>query len=487
MKAVFHTGVRSDFGDTLGDSPWCLSPLGGKPLLEYWFEWAALLGVGEVRLVLGDGAFDIESYCGDGSRWGLQIVYGFLKDGVAPESYLRRTSSAWDDGLLYICGPVFPQRLTPDPSSFGPLATEDMTWLEQDGGHAICLLSNSTQDIHAFLKGTLPSANGRWRDLGLAPLLMRDIKDYYALNMRLVRGESSRYVSQGYGGRDGTSIGYNVQLPPSVELRPPFSIGNDCRFHPLAVIGPNAVIGSSVIVDSQTEISDSVILDGTYLGRNLEVKHKIVTGTKIISPDDGAIIEITDPWLLAKLEAPVSFSDGLRLAAGWVLSVMLVLTQALPFAFLYPWIRRSGGGLFRSSPRLGRGQRVLELPFWVSVKPSSLKVRIFIALALDLFPLLVCAACGRLWLCGHMPLHPERDQALRKRLHRYFPAAIIYPARLLAASDDPALEIANALYYERYASLRDDLRTVFRTFSMRLLNALSEDSGASAFFSETPR
>ncbi|MEI8205474.1 MAG: hypothetical protein WCG03_01195, partial [Kiritimatiellales bacterium] len=75
MKAVFHTGVHSALSDLPGDSPWCLAPLGGKPLLEYWFEWAAQLGANEVRLVLGDGAFEVESYCGDGSRWGLKIDY----------------------------------------------------------------------------------------------------------------------------------------------------------------------------------------------------------------------------------------------------------------------------------------------------------------------------------------------------------------------------------------------------------------------------
>jgi hypothetical protein len=34
--------------------------------------------------------------------------------------------------------------------------------------------------------------------------------------------------------------------------------------------------------------------------------------------------------------------------------------------------------------------------------------------------------------------------------------------------------MAYALYYERYASLREDLRTVARTFIVRLLGALSE-------------
>jgi hypothetical protein len=474
MKAIFHTGIRSTLGDRLGAVPWCLVPFGGKPLLEYWLEWAVSLGVDDVRLVLGDGAFEIESFCGDGSRWGLKITYGFLKDGVAQESYVRRLSTTWEEGLLYICGPVFPQRLSVETGPINPKVLERATWLTHDKGQVLCLLSTHAQDIQAFSKGTLPAVQANWSDLGLEPLLVRDLKAYYDVNMRLIKGENRRYVSQGYGGRDGTSIGYNVQLPPSVELIPPLTIGNDCRFHSIAVIGPNAVIGNHVIVDSQTELADSIVLDGTYLGRNLEIKRKIVTGTKIISPDDDIIVEIADPWLVATLEAPVRFSDGLRLVVGWLLAILLTLVQALPFALLYPWIRLSGGGLYRVSSRLGRRERVVQLPEWITLIPASLKVRLFVGLGLDLFPVLVRAACGCLWLCGHAPLHPERDQAMRKRLHRYYPAAIIYPAPQQTAYSDPAIEMANALYYERYASLLEDCRTVFRTLTRRLLNALSE-------------
>ena len=474
MKAVFHTGLRSALGDMLGANPFCLTPFGGKPLIEYWMEWAASLQADEVRLILGEGAFEVESYCGDGSRWGLKVSYGFMKDDAPREAYLRRTPSLWDNGLLYIGGPLFPQRLDGEAPSMKFKTLESKTWLAQDEGKTFCLLSTDTQDLHAFLKGTLPAATGSWAEMGLAPLYVRDSKTYYDINMRLVKGENQRYVSQGYGGRDGVSIGYNVQIPPSVELIPPFTIGNDCRFHAIAVIGPNAVIGNRVIVDSQTELSDSIVLDNTYLGRNLEIKHKIVTGTKIISPEEDVVVEIEDPWLVATLTAPVQVADGIRLLAGWVLALFLTLAQALPFALLFPLLRLSGRGLFRLSPRLTRRNRVRQLPEWETLKPASWGVRLFLGLGLDLFPVLAYAACGRLWLCGHTPLHPERDVEMRKRLHRYFPAAISYPARQRSSYTDPAVEMANALYYERYASLREDFRAVFRTYILRLLGSLSE-------------
>ncbi len=476
MKAVFHTGTPAAWGLELGDRPWCLAPVGGKPLLEHWLEWASALGVEEVRLVLGDGADEVEAYCGDGSRWGLKADYGFLKNTADPAAYLRRSPEQWRTGLLYICGPLFPRRLGPPP---WPRPDEGGPWLFQDEIGTVCLLSRQFPEIQAFLRGSPLAAKGVWADLGLSPLTIRDVQAYYDLNMRLVGGESSLYVSQGYLKLDGSSIGSNVQILPSVELRPPLIIGNDCRIHPMAVVGPNVVIGNHVIVDRQTELAESVVLDGTYLGRNLEIKGKIVSGSRVIAPADGAVIEVAEPWLLAHLRAHAPVKDLLRGLAGWALAVALALAQTIPFVLLYPLIHLGRLGRYRRSRRLGPGGRLVRFPFWTTLNAHSRLARVFVGLSLDLFPLLALAALGRLWLCGHALLHPERDQALRKRLHNYFPAALGYHTRHIG-SGDRAAETVQALYYERYRSLAEDLRTVLQTLTGRFLDALSREPDAGA-------
>lgn len=469
MKAVFHTGVPAAWGEALGDRPWCLAPVGGKPLIEYWLEWAADLGVADVRVVLGDGADEVEAYCGDGSRWGLKVAYGFLRDPTAPRAYLRRSPRQWLDGLLYVCGPVFPRRLTPLP---WPKPEAGTTYRLDEGADTVCLLSDKAPDIQAFLDGAPLSAPKPWSALALDPFPVRDIKAYYDLNMSLVGGDRSLYVPPGYLSRDGACIGYNVVIPPSVELRPPFSIGNDCRICPMAVIGPNAVIGNHVIVDRQTELADCIVLDGTYLGRNLEIKGKIVSGSRVVSVAEGVAVDIAEPWLLAQLESRARVGDAARAAVGWALAVGLVLLQAIPFAVLYPLVRLWGVGGYCRSERLGRGGRTLRLPVWLPAAGPSRLGRLFVGLGLDLFPLLVLAALGRLWLCGHAPLHAERDQALRQALHSYFPAAIAYHTRR-GADGDRAAAAADALYYERYRSLAADVRLVARTLMGRFLDALA--------------
>ena len=481
MKAVFHTGTPAAWADTLGGRPWCLAPVGGKPLVETWLEWAARLGARDVRIVLGEGADEVEGFCGDGSRWGLRVTYGFLKNMHDPAAYLRRSPTQWAEGLLYIAGPVFPRRLN-DPAPEGEpnqrLPATDRAWFVpgKTAGGTNCFLSEDANAINAFIAGRHPPASPDWADLDVEPLVLDNIRAYYDLNLRLVRGEISRYVRPGFGGGDGACIGSNVVVPPSVELRPPLIIGNNCRIHPMAVIGPDVVIGNGVIIDRQTEISGSVIMDDTYLGPRLEIRDRVVAGARLIDPTDGTVVDIADPWLLAPLNAPIRASDFLRAAGGWLTAVALTVVMA-PFFFVFHMLLLArGAGAFQLSARLGLRDRVLRLPFWIVRQENSLLHRAFTALSLDLFPLIALAAIGRIWLCGHAPLHPERDAELRKRLRRYYPAAIGYHT-LPGAPGDRVSASADAFYYERYRAPLEDARILLRVLTGRLLARVSAEGG----------
>lgn len=473
MKAVFHTDAWPGWGAALGERPGSLASVAGKPFLEYWLEWAVALGVDEAHLVLGDGAAEIEAYVGEGARWGLAVRYGFVRPGAPTRAYLRRSPALWADGLLYVRGPVFPQRLE---RSVGTVLPAEQAWTFRLRDETVCFLSRAPVRIAAFVNDGADEASAAWADLALDPLYLADIQAYYQLNMRLVGGEIERYVPPGYLNREGAYIGYNVQIAPSAELHPPLSIGNECRIHPLTVIGPRVVIGNRVIVDRQTELADCIVQDGGYVGRNLEIKGKIVSGSRLIEPEDGMTLEIEDPWLVTQLGVRRTLGDLGRAVAGWLTALPLVLVQAVPFVVLYAVIRlRRGGGAYRQAARRVRRQRVARLPLWSGAARPSVWERLFHAFSLDLFPLLIEVLRGRLWLCGHKPLHPEWDPARQQQLQAYFPAAIGYHTR--RAPDAPeALDLTEALYYERYRSLAEDARILGRTLLGRLMDGLTGET-----------
>ena len=423
MKAVIQCGGRPGWADTLGASAWPLLPAGNRPLLEYWLELCVGLGIRDVRLLLGDGAEFIEAYAGAGERWGLEISYGFLREGQSPAAFFRRSPEQWQDGLLFAGGALFPRR-TRDRAEFpapgtSPCAARDAA------GEVVCLLSGPGPDLDAFCTaGRWPAgAGGNFTDFGLDIQAIDSVRAYYELNMDLVRGEITRYLAPGYHAADGAYVGYNVILPPGVQVQAPLMIGNDCRLAPLSAVGPDVVLGSRVVIDAGTVVTRSVVLAGTYVGSGLEIEGKIVSGRRMVDPESGAAVDIEDPWLLAPLGAAGRMGDGLRAVFGWILAGGLLLLQAVPFALLYPWARGAGGHFSRTTVRGLRGLDI-GLPEWRPPPRKRRRSDLFVVLGLDLFPRLWLVLRGRLSLCGHPPLRMPDEQELVRELARSQPGAI---------------------------------------------------------------
>ncbi|MCK5805255.1 MAG: hypothetical protein KAI66_20660, partial [Lentisphaeria bacterium] len=119
MKAVFYTADALSWADGLGGVPWPLLPIANRPLLDYWLETCADLGIGHVQVILGEGADQVETFIGSGTRWGVEIQYSFARAAEQPLDYLKSTSDRWKDGLFFISGPLFLRRLPGyDPAGF---------------------------------------------------------------------------------------------------------------------------------------------------------------------------------------------------------------------------------------------------------------------------------------------------------------------------------------------------------------------------------
>ncbi len=72
---VIAGGKGTRLKERIGDLPKPMVAIGGKPLLEHQMNLAREHGIIDVLLLTGYGAQHIESYFGDGSRWGVRIRY----------------------------------------------------------------------------------------------------------------------------------------------------------------------------------------------------------------------------------------------------------------------------------------------------------------------------------------------------------------------------------------------------------------------------
>ena len=461
MKAVLQTGGAPDWVRALGLETWVLAPVAGRPLLEYWLEFCDLLRITEVRLVLGDGAAAVEAFAQDGARWGLKITYSFLGPGEDPDRFLQRSPELWAEGLFYLGMPLFPRRLGTEPPA---KVTVSGTHLHCDSGRIGCLVSAEPEFLKTLLSGTELALGAQdFGPLGMAPEAIANLKDYFELNLRMVRGECARYVSPGYFSKDGAHVGYNVIIPPAANLQPPLVIGNNTRLNALTVIGPDVVLGDRCIVDQQSELTRCVILEGTYIGRNLEIHDKIVAGRRLIDPADGTVVGIDDPWLLSSVSSSLRATDVFRAVLGWPLALLLALVQLLPFLLFASLLKLTGAlRVVRAEIHAARQRKASLLSFpntgnghvpWLA--------RLFRALGLDLFPALLRVLAGRLWLCGQEPLVTPADDTLRYELKEYFPAAFTY-ATPRAEASDTLIKRVDAYYYAHHRSLAEDARILVR-------------------------
>lgn len=76
MKAVIQSGGRGTrLRPYTSVLPKPLMPIGARPVLELLLKWLRRNGVEDVYITTGYLGHLIRSFCGDGSQWGINIVY----------------------------------------------------------------------------------------------------------------------------------------------------------------------------------------------------------------------------------------------------------------------------------------------------------------------------------------------------------------------------------------------------------------------------
>ena len=153
-------------------------------------------------------------------------------------------------------------------------------------------------------------------------------------------------------------------------------------------------------------------------------------------------------------------------ALGWLCALLLVVAQVLPFLLLGVVLKSTGSWRMVRGEFHATRQRRTTLLTSPQTGRLPLLARLFRGLGLDLFPALLRVLAGRLWLCGQEPLRVDFDDALRRELKEYFPAALTY-ATPRAEASDTLIKRVDALYYAHHRALAEDARILLRALSGR--------------------
>ena len=463
MIAVLNTANASSWAEQLGQTPWPLLPVANRPLLDYWLETCAEMGIRSIHVVLGDQSKQIEDFIGDGARWNVGVQYAFARPGEESLGYIRSITRLWQDGLFYLGGPFFMRRR----KAFKASGVKHLEACRHGSGEeTLFLFGRTAEQIDALVDGDPGSARGL-EQIHVHAFPLSSISAYFNLNMKMVAGEFIRYSIAGFSTGDRSSIGYNVNTPPSSHLQAPVLIGDDCRFGSMTSIGPNAVVGYHVIVDSYTELADCLVLPDTYIGRNLEIRRKIVSGNRVVNPDDGTVVQIDDSWVVEQNRPAMRTEDFVRYCILWFVTLGMVTLLFLPFLVLYPLVHLSRIAKYEwplfHDPRTG----YIALPVLRKLKNQKSPVySIFKALSLDRLPLLLLVLGGRLFLCGQPLMRHPADDDLIKQLPHYYPGVFCYQDY-----NKDSDRLVDSLWYAHIRSLYEDVKILIKALISRFLRA----------------
>ncbi len=102
--AIIAGGLATRLGPLTESKPKSLMPICDRPFIEYQFELLKKGGVDDVVLCLGHFGDQIETHCGDGSRFGLKIKYSRENRQLGTTGALKLAEPLLEDPFFTLYG-----------------------------------------------------------------------------------------------------------------------------------------------------------------------------------------------------------------------------------------------------------------------------------------------------------------------------------------------------------------------------------------------
>ena len=404
MQAMLlATGEENKLLPLTANLPAPMAPIVDRPVMVYAIELLARAGIRNIYVSLYDQANTIESYCGHGERWSVQLEFLLQRTACGSAGSLKRVEPLFTETFL-----VLPADRMIDLDIGAALRFH-----QAHGGMATAILARIDEHEQKALGFATLTPNGRLQDLGpsaagskvycytgafifepavlqyIAPHRTQECHTDLMAALQQAEQSSYGYVMDGYwnplltfsdyqaaqlavlnsiGGvtkseaterirhpyleagemQPGIWIGPNCIIHPTARLTPPLFIGAGCRIGPHTELGPETVIGAGVVLDEGVTIQQSTVLPRTYIGQFLHLAQRIAHRTDLIDIATGINIQIADPWLLTAVN-PALPGSLLRTLMERALALLALIGLA-PFLLMIGvalWLTTGGSVLTR--------------------------------------------------------------------------------------------------------------------------------------------
>jgi len=364
MKAVLIATGESRDMNTLGRLyPTPLLPLIDRPFIQHIIEYLVSQRITEYDIILSHLPEKIESFLGDGTRWGCRFKYHLIRKPSLLFKTLKTLKEVRNNEQILLADTrTLPQvdviGTRPSRDSSSPLLycrlnkSYDFSeprpiwtgwaWLP---AQFIMGLEDirEKRDVNSYI---LSEAEKKGSIIEAPQSLSVHSYSNVLLSHRMVLDKRfTGLMLTGKEIQDRVWLCRNITLHPSAKIIPPVYIGQNCHIAKGVRIGPHAVIGKNCMLDSYSTITNAVVFPDTYAGQHLDLKDVIVDRHRMVNVRLESEVSIADDFILSNISDRQvrKWLSGL-ISRIFACALLTVIFPFFPIIFLY-LKRKTGGNL----------------------------------------------------------------------------------------------------------------------------------------------
>jgi mannose-1-phosphate guanylyltransferase/phosphomannomutase len=321
MKAVIMAGGEGTrLRPLTANAPKPMLPIVNRPMMEHVVGLLRRHGFDDIVVTVAYLANAIRNYFGDGSEWGVRMVYATEETPLGTAGSVRNAAEHLDERFLVISGDVLTDVdlsgivrfheerkalatiglvAVENPLEFGIVITREDGSIERflekpswgqvfsdtintgifvlepeifDHIEADRAVDFSGEVFPKLLADGYPLfgavAEGYWEDVGTLEAYVGAHKD--ALDGKV------RVEVDGFELRPGVFVGEGAELHPEARVEGPAVIGDNCRLEAGVRLGPYTVLGTNVRIRDDADLERSVVHDNAYLGEGVRLRGTVI-------------------------------------------------------------------------------------------------------------------------------------------------------------------------------------------------------------------
>ena len=313
-----------------------LLPLAGKSILEHTLEAMIDAGFRQAHIILSPFSEQVKEALGNGERWGMSLTFSTSRGEESTLQELSRLQNPPVPPFLIMRGDVIRSGALKDFLQQAESLAAPCVQALYGGENAYLLLCRDPLDADIDSLNWTDSSQKAFAktSVNVNGVLSRldSLAAFHQANLDAAAGRLDTLLIPGRKTALGLTQGRNTEAYPQNLKQGIALIGANCHLHPSVELRGEVVIGDNVIIDSRATIESSVILPHSYIGELVELRNAIVRGNDLIRVDNGAILKISDTFLLADLKT-TTFNKGVGSVYNRIVGFLLLL-MSLPLWFL---------------------------------------------------------------------------------------------------------------------------------------------------------